>query len=399
MTRTDSPSRPTRADSQTFGGGESFRPHETSRNLLSSTLDARPSQRSLSDVGTFKPLQEPDKGVLGMKPTKDGSMTTYDPSQRPDRLASVETTANSQFTKVERKYNNNPNGLVSEVSIKDANGREQITATFKDGRKMETDKVNGEITKVKLLDSRGRDITDGAREKPGRRRGERVEADGGDEPKKKSKRGGRRGGRRGRGGHGGDRGGRKHSKPQSNPTGEGTEDNPEGTTVGDNPETGDRTNPGDKPSTGNTELRGKTNAEKAFNFFTDKGLSKAQAAGIVGNLIQENPNFDTNKFGDGGNSRGIAQWNGPRRHALNAWEAKNGTGMKSQLEFMWHELNTTERGALRALQRTQTPGEAARVFSQKYERPGTPVMSNRVRHAVLAFNNFGQNSDVLVASR
>jgi len=47
------------------------------------------------------------------------------------------------------------------------------------------------------------------------------------------------------------------------------------------------------------------NKKKAMEFFQSKGLTNYQAAGIVGNLIQES-NLNTTIKGDGGKAFGIA---------------------------------------------------------------------------------------------
>ena len=50
------------------------------------------------------------------------------------------------------------------------------------------------------------------------------------------------------------------------------------------------------------------NARTAFNYFVSKGLTKIQAAGVVGNLMQESSvNPAAVEYG-GGPGRGIAQW-------------------------------------------------------------------------------------------
>jgi hypothetical protein len=51
----------------------------------------------------------------------------------------------------------------------------------------------------------------------------------------------------------------------------------------------------------------RSHAEVAFDFFRHKGLSKSQAAGIVGNLQQES-SVDPTADQAGGPGRGIAQW-------------------------------------------------------------------------------------------
>ncbi len=123
---------------------------------------------------------------------------------------------------------------------------------------------------------------------------------------------------------------------------------------------------------------------EAIGFFTNKGLTKAQAAGIVGNLEQEsklNPS-EPNGY--------LAQWLGSRLTGLESFAKGKGLTTASgnagvQLEYIWQELNTTETGALAGLKVTSTPAQAAQVFSQLYERPSEPNLPARERYAEEAF--------------
>src|SRR5260221_12348293 len=49
------------------------------------------------------------------------------------------------------------------------------------------------------------------------------------------------------------------------------------------------------------------NSRTAFDYFLGKGLTAVQAAGIIGNLMQES-NVDPTAAQPGGPGRGIAQW-------------------------------------------------------------------------------------------
>ncbi len=127
--------------------------------------------------------------------------------------------------------------------------------------------------------------------------------------------------------------------------------------------------------------------ETAMRFYMDKGYSRAQAAGIVGNLLHES-NLNHNAKGDGGASYGLAQWNGDRRKGLfdYAKTKKESTpGFITQLEYIDRELNGEEGPAGQALKNAQTPEGAAWAFSELYERPGKPVMQNRIRNAKALF--------------
>lgn len=121
----------------------------------------------------------------------------------------------------------------------------------------------------------------------------------------------------------------------------------------------------------NTTADAKETAKLIMNFFMEKGLTKEQAAGITGNLHAES-GFNTSASGDEGTSFGLAQWHNERGVGLENFTKKlklPKNSLKGQLEFVWKELNTTHKSALSALQTTRTPTEAARVFSDKFERP------------------------------
>src|ERR1017187_2975403 len=60
-------------------------------------------------------------------------------------------------------------------------------------------------------------------------------------------------------------------------------------------------------TTGQSEDALDANEQPAFDFFVGKGLTTFQAAGIVGNLVQES-NVSPTSVQAGGPGRGIAQW-------------------------------------------------------------------------------------------
>ena len=139
------------------------------------------------------------------------------------------------------------------------------------------------------------------------------------------------------------------------------------------------------------------NAKTAFNFFVSKGLSKVQAAGIIGNLMQEssvNPNAV--EFG-GGPGRGIAQWSVGGRwdtshddnvtwyanaHGLNRW------ALTTQLDFVWFEL-TTDGYGYSTLKSATTVAGAVTAFQDKYEICGTCDQTNRIKYANEALADYG----------
>ncbi len=125
------------------------------------------------------------------------------------------------------------------------------------------------------------------------------------------------------------------------------------------------------------------------------GITKAQAAGIVGNFDHEtggfkylqelNPTVPGSKGG-----RGFAMWTGPRRKAFESWSAENNLNPDSydaSFGFFVHEVqNTSEGRFMEALEKTTTAEQAAKVFSRNYLRPGKPMMNKRVSASTNYYN-------------
>jgi hypothetical protein len=123
------------------------------------------------------------------------------------------------------------------------------------------------------------------------------------------------------------------------------------------------------------------NEQDVVSFFTGKGYEPHQAAGIAGNLVQEsslNPTAKNPKSG----AFGFAQWLGPRKKAFMDFAMKAKKDIKdplAQLEFIDHELNTTERKAKDRLLTSRDASEAAVNFSNHYERAGANEKKNATR--------------------
>lgn len=118
------------------------------------------------------------------------------------------------------------------------------------------------------------------------------------------------------------------------------------------------------------------------NFFMNKGLTKNQAKGIYGNIMQESGGKHNIVSRDGHNSYGLAQWTGTRKARLFSKYGTNPT-VNQQLEYLWDELNSTEKNTLNALRNTTTVEDATKVFMQKFERPANWAANfkNRLKHA------------------
>ncbi|MBL8912418.1 MAG: LysM peptidoglycan-binding domain-containing protein [Archangium sp.] len=139
------------------------------------------------------------------------------------------------------------------------------------------------------------------------------------------------------------------------------------------------------PVTGIEDRPGvKGNAAQTIAFFMAKGLTKAQAAGIAGNLLYES-GFNPNAVGDGGTSFGVAQWHLGRGDAMKAFCRSHGyaeNSFKGQLEYLWHELNHAESYALSKLRATTTAYDAGMAFCRYFERPAyiNPARGNAAQN-------------------
>lgn len=135
---------------------------------------------------------------------------------------------------------------------------------------------------------------------------------------------------------------------------------------------------------GKTSLRNQR-AGYAVDYFMNKGLSREAAAGLVGNLMREsgmNPNA-LNSDRHGG-AHGIAQWRGARWANLQKMYGKNPT-LDNQLDYVWHELNTTHKKGLQKIMASKTVDDAARNAFGYYEFSAGPEA------AIAAMNGNGRS--------
>ena len=121
------------------------------------------------------------------------------------------------------------------------------------------------------------------------------------------------------------------------------------------------------------------------------------AAGLVGNIIQESgAGINTRAVGDGGNAFGMGQWNGPRRRAYLEFARQRGTDpgdIDTQIEFLHHELTTTEASAGAKIRTAPDARTAARIASEAFWRPGIPHLNRRMANAAQIAEQF-QNGSV-----
>jgi murein DD-endopeptidase MepM/ murein hydrolase activator NlpD len=156
----------------------------------------------------------------------------------------------------------------------------------------------------------------------------------------------------------------------------------------------------DPSDPGTTNLNGRDNVEKAFNFFKSKGFSPQQAAGIIGNFIQEShldpkiqQDGSNDKFPKNGVGFGIAQWTFTDRQApLVALAKKENlpvTSLAVQLDYVWQELTTGYKDTVASVKRTSSVEAAVSAFMNGYERPGDPQLANRIQYAKTTLAKYG----------
>jgi len=178
-------------------------------------------------------------------------------------------------------------------------------------------------------------------------------------------------------------------------------------------------------------LAGDGNIEMILNFFMRKGLNLAQAAGPVGNFIQEAgggtidektglqqplPNIeqggriipsgkdDPEYAMINGVGFGIAQWTfsarqDPLQKHVDGMGQRN-TDLSAQLSFMWSELEGSYLTTLNDLRRTNDPVDAAIIFHRGYEGSNdseSEIIKNRGGNAQKIFDAY-KNSSPLAGS-
>lgn len=121
----------------------------------------------------------------------------------------------------------------------------------------------------------------------------------------------------------------------------------------------------------------------------ERGLKPHVAQGIVANMIAESrldPGINEIAplvLGSRGGF-GLNQWTGPRRTAFEAFAAERGAPLNDlnlRLDYTMEELRGPERRAFDALQGAPDAVTAARIYSDKFLRPGIPNMDKRLSEA------------------
>lgn len=163
-------------------------------------------------------------------------------------------------------------------------------------------------------------------------------------------------------------------------------------------------------------LAGNNNIEKVWNFFTGKGYTPEQAAGILGNMQAESgvePMRSQSKTAEekissaevatgswpGGPAWGIVQWDPPSK-MINPSRDSGATfeqidTVEHQVQFLWEQLegegvgaSANEKAAGDHLKQQTTVDGAARSFMTKFERPRDQSEGKQQARAAIAENIF-----------
>lgn len=143
-------------------------------------------------------------------------------------------------------------------------------------------------------------------------------------------------------------------------------------------------------------LSGKDNPMKAMNYLISHGLTKEQAAGIVGNLMTESyDKLDPTAENPGG-AFGIAQWLGSRRTALEAFaKSKNkpADDLGVQLDYLWSELTGGyANSTLAPLKKASNAEDAAKIFFDNFEKAGDSSLPTRQSKAAKVLTLYQKES-------
>ncbi len=129
-----------------------------------------------------------------------------------------------------------------------------------------------------------------------------------------------------------------------------------------------------------------------FGRLVERGWEPEDAAAFVGNfMVESTTGLHPAIVGDGGNALGIAQWNGPRRRALEAFAGERGVSpddLDAQIDVLFFELDGSEASAWARIKAARTVEEKAALVSHLFERPGIPHLDLRVAHARDVYDQF-----------
>lgn len=143
---------------------------------------------------------------------------------------------------------------------------------------------------------------------------------------------------------------------------------------------------------------GTNSAGNEYSFLIGKGLTPIVAAAITGNNIWESGGSQTQLTLNPSNvnsigATGIAQWYAGRATALHAYAQAHGKpwdDLGLQLDYLWHELQTTQNGPLKATEAQNSIKSATTTFEATFEVSGdTGSYPTRISLAKAVLHKFG----------
>lgn len=120
------------------------------------------------------------------------------------------------------------------------------------------------------------------------------------------------------------------------------------------------------------------NKKQIWSYFKNKGLSDEAVAGIMGNMEKESAFMpDAVNWID---CKGVVQWCYSRADnmvAKAAAEGKDWRCLDYQLDYIWYEITeTSESQVMEPLKAATSPGQAANIFHDLFERSNTATGEN-----------------------
>lgn len=126
--------------------------------------------------------------------------------------------------------------------------------------------------------------------------------------------------------------------------------------------------------------------DTTYYFFKNKGLSDEQIAGILGNMAEESE-LISDRLSYDENYKGLFQFGGGRRSACSEY----GWDVEPQLEYVWHELQTTESNAMKDISAQTTVKESVASWAEQFERCGMQGRANREKWADACYKYIKDN--------
>lgn len=115
----------------------------------------------------------------------------------------------------------------------------------------------------------------------------------------------------------------------------------------------------------------------------EHSMSDLDAKAIIANIKHETGHTaDPKQKQHKGPARGLVQWEKPRYRQLETFAQEKGEdpeSLETQVDFIVHELATTEKRAKKKLDAATTLQDKIKAFSDHYERPGKPHMESRLK--------------------